>query len=450
MARISTGFLSASNKHRVLGVGFLLLLLFFVWFTYAIFSKKFTDYAEVELQSSKTGLQLPARADVKIRGAIVGEVLETEVAGDSGERVNLTLGLFPDELETIPSNVSARILPKTLFGEKYVALQIPAEPAEEDISAGDVIKESQVAIEVERVLNDLYPLLRTVQPAELNYTLNALSTALEGRGEEIGENFVILNDYLKRTNPQIPDLVEDLRLLSEVSDVYRSVVPEVARTLRNSVFTGNTFIEKEEKIQALFADVAGFSNTSRDFLEQNGDNIIRLSRIGQQVLPVFEKYSPIYPCLLQGIVGAIPRQAESFRNFTLHINLEIIERQPRGFTPGDDPRYGDRRGPMSTSMCRAAANDVYGQNNVPPPSFTPNINDGVDTPTGKPGQRRAAPGFALPGSVDLTSGHAGTAAERSLVRSIAGPVMGVPASEVPDVSTLLFGPLARGTEVSLR
>jgi ABC-type transporter Mla subunit MlaD len=40
-----------------------------------------------------------------------------------------------------------------------------------------------VATEVEEVLSDLYPLLRTVQPAEINSTLNALATALEGRGE---------------------------------------------------------------------------------------------------------------------------------------------------------------------------------------------------------------------------------------------------------------------------
>ena len=62
------------------------------------------------------------------------------------------------------------------------------------------------------MLNDLYPLLRTVQPAELNKTLNALATALEGRGEQLGENLETLDGYLKRLNPQIPALVEDLRL----------------------------------------------------------------------------------------------------------------------------------------------------------------------------------------------------------------------------------------------
>ena len=69
-----------------------------------------------------------------------------------------------------------------------------------------------VSTEVEKVLSDLYPLLRTVEPAELNMTLNALATALEGRGDQIGENLETVDSYLKRLNPQIPALVEDLRL----------------------------------------------------------------------------------------------------------------------------------------------------------------------------------------------------------------------------------------------
>ena len=44
------------------------LVLAGVYLTYAIFTKKFVDYDEVKLKTSKIGLQLPERADVKIRG----------------------------------------------------------------------------------------------------------------------------------------------------------------------------------------------------------------------------------------------------------------------------------------------------------------------------------------------------------------------------------------------
>ncbi|HET9858398.1 MAG TPA: MCE family protein [Nocardioidaceae bacterium] len=437
MNRTSKGYRTAiAIEHRMFGVAFLALLVFFGWLTYAIFNKQFTDYVKVDLLASKTGLQLPDNADVKIRGVLVGTVRAREVTDDG---VRLSVGLDPDMVGLIPAGVTARIIPKTLFGEKYVALQVPAAGADTHIEAGDVIEQGEVAIEVEQVLNDFYPLLRAVQPAEINYTLTAVSTALEGRGEEIGANLAVLDDYLKQVNPQIPALVEDLRLLSEVSDTYRQVLPEVARFLRNSVTTGNTFVAKEQKIQALFADVAGFSATSRDFLQQHGDNIIRLGELGQAQLPTFAKYSPEYPCLLEGIVGAAGPQAEAFRGYTLHINLEVLPNQPRGYTPADDPVYGDKRGPN----CLDLPADPYSQANLPPVSIVPDLVDGVDEPTGK---LRPSP----TAGVDLTSGFAGTAAERRLVNTIAAPVMGVPVDQVPDIGSLLFGPLARGTEVTLR
>jgi phospholipid/cholesterol/gamma-HCH transport system substrate-binding protein len=420
-------------------VAFLALLLLAVWFTYAVFNKSFTDYDEVTLRASKTGLQLPDRADVKLRGVIVGEVIDTRTTADG---VDLTLGLYPSRREVVPAGVTAEIIPKTLFGEKYVALQTREGAGDEPIRAGDVIEEAAHAIEVERVLNDIYPLLRAVQPAEINYTLTAMATALEGRGEAIGENFAVLNDYLQRTNPQIPALVEDLRLLSEVSDVYRAALPEVARLLRNSVTSGNTFIEKEQKIQALFADVATFSSTSKDFLEANGDNIIRLGELGARQLPLYAKYAPQYPCLFYGIVKAAPRQAETFRGYTLHINLETLPKQPRGYGPQDDAVYGDKRGPIDEEKCwKGYREEAWNQDNLPPQSLVPDIVDGVDEPTGK---QRPAP------MIDLSSGFAGTSAERGVVNSVAAPVLGVPVDSVPDVASLLFGPLARGMEVELR
>jgi phospholipid/cholesterol/gamma-HCH transport system substrate-binding protein len=427
--------LLAKGGPRVLGVAFLALVLLFVWATTAVFTKKFVDYVPVTLETSKIGLQLPALADVKIRGVLVGDVRDISSTGDGAR---LSLAIFPDQAGIIPANATARIVPKTLFGEKYVDLQVPDAPSSESIKAGDVITESAVAIEVEKLLSDLYPLLRTVQPAEINYTLTALATALEGRGDDIGKNLVILDDYLKRTNPKIPLLVDDLTKLGQVSEEYRQVVPELANLLRNSVTTGHTFVEKEAKIQALFSDVASFSSTSKDFLEQNGDNIIRLSQQGQRQLPLFAKYSSEYPCLLQSMVNWSPSMENAYRGYGLHITLETIPQQPRGYDVRDDPQYADRRGPIAESSCRAASR--YSQKNLPGTRYAPPLNDGVDYPLGK----RVAPGF------DLTSGFAGTMAERSVVNAIAASAMGVSTDEVPDVATLLFGPLARGTEVNVR
>jgi phospholipid/cholesterol/gamma-HCH transport system substrate-binding protein len=437
--------------HKVLGVIFLCLLLLGGYLTYAIFTKKFADYDEVTLQTSKIGLQLPERADVKVRGVIVGEVLDFVPSSDGAE---LTLGIYPGEIDTIPADVTGSIVPKTLFGEKYVSLVVPESGGgEASLAPGANIARTDVSIEVEEVLSDLYPLLRTVQPAELNMTLNALATALEGRGNELGENLETLDSYLKRLNPQIPQLIDDLRLTAKVSDTYSDVMPEIAEILRNTITTTGTLEDRDSKVRALYQDVAAFSNTSRDFLDANGDNLIRLSELGREQLRVFAKYAPGYPCLLKGIENAAPLQAESFRGFTLHIVLETLPNQPRGYTAADIPRYGEDRGPS----CLNLPNPPWSQSN--PVRHQPDFDDGVDEPTGK-GTSRVAPQYRqdtgnrademVPGRYPLGAGYAGTPSESALLKSILGPAMGVTSDEVSDLGVLLVGPMARGAEVSLR
>ncbi|QBR92429.1 MCE family protein [Nocardioides euryhalodurans] len=422
--------------HKALGVIFLCLLLLGVWLTYAIFSKKFADYDEVSLQTSKIGLQLPQRADVKVRGVIVGEVLEFE---SDAEGAVLTLGLYPGEIDTIPADVTGSIVPKTLFGEKYVSLEIPegSQTGDAPLEVGQTIERTDVSIEVEKVLSDLYPLLRTVQPAELNMTLNAIATALEGRGERLGENLETLDAYLKRLNPQVPQIIDDLRLTAQVSDTYADVMPQIARILRNTITTTGTLEDRDAKVRALYTDVAAFASTSRDFLDTNGDNLIRLGDVSAQQLRLLARYAPEYPCLLEGIVNAGVRQAEAFRGFTLHIVLETLPNQPRGYNASDTPRFGDTRGPT----CLHLPNPPFDQEN--PVRTQPDFDDGVDEPTGK-GTSRVAPSWGS------GAGFEGSTAEEQMLKSLLAPGLGVTADDVPDLGVLLVGPMARGAEVSLR
>ncbi|MDN4171653.1 MCE family protein [Nocardioides sp. SOB77] len=424
---------------KLLGAVFLALVVASVYLTYAVFTKQFATYDEVTVTTTKVGLQLPERADVKIRGVIVGEVIDRRAVNDDGD-AELTLGLFPDQRGTIPADVTARILPKTLFGEKYVALQIPEDPSEEAIEPGARITQTRVSIEVEKVLADLYPLLQTLQPVQLNNTLTAVSTALEGRGEELGENLETLDGYLQRMNPQIPLLVDDLTLAARTSDVYRDILPEVAQILRDQIVTTGTLEGREAKLRALFADVSTFSDFTRGFLARNESELVQVGRLSVPQLQTLAKYSPEFPCLAGGIVGAGAKQAEAFRGFTLHINLELIPNQPRRYTEADKPRYGENRDPY----CGTLPNSPYNQQN---PFDQPAFDDGVDSPTGK-GTERVAPGFGR--QVVDPGQYVGSPAEAGLFKTLLAPVLGVSEQDVPDLGVLLVGPMARGAEVSLR
>ena len=59
-------------------------------------------------------------------------------------------------------------------------------------------------------------------------------------------------------------------------------MPQVAQILRNTIKTTSTLEGREDKLHALFNDVAAFSDTSQDFLDDNGDNLIRLGQVSAQ------------------------------------------------------------------------------------------------------------------------------------------------------------------------
>ncbi|MCW2866333.1 MAG: hypothetical protein JWR20_521 [Marmoricola sp.] len=435
-------------NHRFLGAVFLGLLALAVWLTAGAFGQKFTSFDTVSAKSSNAGLQLPARADVKVRGMIVGQV--TKVSS-SGGGAKLQLGISPDKIGEIPKNVTASILPKTLFGEKYVALNIPSQPSSRALRSGDSIGQTKLPTEVEAVLNDLYPLLRTVQPAELNYTLNALADALEGRGTKIGQTIVTLDSYLRRMNPQVPALIQDIKLLASVTGTYADVTPELAATLRNLTKTGNTLREKEQKLNSFLKDLTAFSDTTTGFLNDNGNNIIRLGQLSEPIVALLRRYAPEYPCLLEGIVKQAPRLGDTFRGFIFHINLQLLPQQPRSYTAADRPVYGADNGPNCAFLP-----------NPPVPYYPrggnfPNLNDGANG-LGKGDNQRTATGFGVRGgtigangrSTGLTVGTSGTASQKAMINSLLAPSMGVPVDQVSDVASLLYAPAFAGTEVSVR
>ncbi|PVG81246.1 virulence factor Mce [Nocardioides gansuensis] len=421
-------------RHKLLGAVFLALMLFGIWVSYGVFTKQFADYDTVRLQTSKIGLQLPDRADVKIRGVIVGEVTEIQATQDGAL---LELGLFQDRVAAVPENVSGSIVPKTLFGEKYVSLVVPEGDLGDPIEVGATIPRTQVSTEVEQVLSDLYPLLRAVQPAQLRQTLDAISTALEGRGEELGANLETLDSYLKRFNPQLPALIEDLRLAAQFSDIYADVLPEVATILRNTITTTQTLEGREAKLKALFTDVSELSGTAERFLDNNGENMVRLGELSRQQFRLLARYAPEFPCLAGGLVNAGKREAEAFRGFMLHIVLETLPNQPRGYGPQDTPVFGDTRGPY----CGRLPMPPWSQENRV--RHQPDVVDGVDEPTGK-GTSRVATGWGT------GAGWAGSPDETALLKGLLGPTLGTAAEDVEDLGPLLIGPMARGAEVSYR
>ncbi|VVJ16826.1 MCE-family protein MceA [Amycolatopsis camponoti] len=431
-------------RYQVLGLAFLLVAALFIAFTLAVYNKAFTPVTLVKLETDHVGSQLRTGGDVKVRGMLVGEVRSVLAKGDHAE---LELALDPDKTHVIPRNVSARLLPKTLFGERYVSLQLPGS-SQGPIKAGDVIPQdrSSTAIELQKVLDDVMPLLQAVQPEKLSSTLTAVSTALEGRGKQLGQTLVQLSDYLGKLNPSLPDVKADITGLANVANTYDKAAPDLLQALSDLTTTSRTIVDQRAQLSDLYATVTAASVDLTSFLQVNKDNLIRLTTAVQPTLDVLAKYAPEYPCLLEQLAGEVGPAELAFGKGTAHpevsrVTIEFAASRGK-YLPGvDEPKYEDKRGPR-----------CYPQ--VPKPGVWPQyppdgaIKDGSSKPAPpkSPSGELPAGGGAVGGDGSIV----GSAYESELIALLASPALGTSPGDVPGWAGLLVGPLYRGAEVELK
>jgi phospholipid/cholesterol/gamma-HCH transport system substrate-binding protein len=414
---------------RLRGLAFVVFLAGLLVLSILAYRKTFTPVTWVTLHTDHTGMQLGNNADVKVRGVVVGEV--REITAD-GAGASLRLALDPALTARIPANVNARLVPKTLFGEKYVDL-VPPSPATAApvpaLRSGAVISQdrSQTALELERILDRTLPLLQAIQPDKLATVLGALSYALEGRGERTGGDLVALDTILKQLNAEMPTIAEDVRRLTQVLDTYNGAASDLLAILRDATVTANTVTDQRAQLAGLLADTTDLADTTRIFLDRHDDRLIQLGQVSRPVLELLAAYSPEYPCLLQGVVALQPQADGVFASGRMHITLEVTKDNGKYVAGRDDPVYGARNGPN----CRGLPSP-----GVPAPEVP--INDGYDHRSG---------GSA---AVQAAMGYAGTAEESGVIKPLVAAATGTPASEVPDVAVLLWGPLLRGAVVNAK
>lgn len=441
--------MSASIKNKLLGLLFVVVLVGGVALTIAIYDKRFVSTVPVVLRADSVGNQLMLDSDVKIRGVLVGRVSKIANVDQGAE---LTLDLMPGAVSNIPADVSARFLPKTLFGEKYVALVVPdgVDPtsAARTIAQGDTITQDRSAetIEINRVLDDLLPLLKAVPPQDLSATLGALSTALDGRGEQLGKNLSQLNSYVTALNTQLPALQSDISGLADFGDTYTKAAPDLLSALSTLTTTTRTVVEQQDQLRLWTSTLISASSDLSGFLEANGNNIISLSNNSRSTLELLAKYSPEIPCTAQNFTDFIPRIDQALgkdtNNPALRLTIEIVRDRGK-YVPGrDDPQLNDTRGPI----CYPKVDPAVG--NFPQYPFG-TLGDGAYAP---PSTNANYQGSTLPAAAGASAdlGIAGSTSEQGLVSTIIGQANGVDPSAVPGWSALVAAPAMRGGQVTVK
>lgn len=401
---------AGTARRRTAGVVFLLVPALLAWLAVAVYDKTFTDSETVTVETGSVGNEMHPNADVKLRGVVVGRVASI---GADGDGARLTLAIDPGELHRIPAGVTAQMLPTTLFGERFVALVPPAGDTGTgpSLAAHATITQdrSSDAIELEQVLDNVMPLLTAVQPEKLAATLNAVATALDGRGTQLGTTLVQLDRYLTKLNPQLPVLNDDIKQLVTVSHIYDAAAPDIVQALTDFTRTSGTIAEQRAGLSSAYGATTTTAQDLTTWLRQNKDNIIRLSADSRGTLGLLARYAPSFPCTLRTLAAFVPVMDKALGKGTnepgLHVDVTTVPSRGK-YTPGKDtPVYGASGGPQC---------------------------------------------YPVPYTGRGTTPLANSPQENELVNELLAPGMNGDPGSLPDWSSMLTGPVYRGAEVTVK
>lgn len=460
-------------KRRLQGVAFLVVVAALLGFTVAIYNKALpwqsTD--KVILEADRVGNQLVVPADVKLDGVLVGRVSGVST---SGSIARLTLQISKSRIDQIPANVVARILPKTLFGEKYVDLVIPpGTPATgPHLKPGDVIQQdrSTTAIELQTVFNDLVPVLRALKPAQLSIALSNIASAVRTRGDALGHNLELIDQYFSQFNKDLPNFNHDISALANLASNYADATPDLLAMLRNFSVNAKTVTEKKDTYAQFLTGTSDFANTASHVFGQNSDRLIQLAQVSKPVLDLYSKFSVVLECLPNGLsIYDRTRLEQAFgQGPYLHITLTPVG--DRGtYSAAERPKKSDltsitlppncfglphgKQGlhPQYARYPGATPSDNYACAGYTAPPTCPAAPPPGSAATNRKSSSKTKAGKSLTTLPSVnTNGTVGSAAEQNFIQQLLTPLVGSGGKNVPaGLADLLVGPMLRGMAVSI-
>ena len=294
-----------ARSYRRLIVGFVsfLVMVGIVVAAAAQFRGDFTETASITVMADRAGLLMSPGARVKLHGAQIGSVAAVRETPDG--RAELQLAIDPTRLQLMPDNTLVQIGSATVFGAKSVEFETPANPSTTPLRAGQVLDSQHVTVEVNTIFEQLNSVLSHIDPAKLNETLGAVSTAFGDRGETFGRSLTDLNSFLAKFEPSLPQLSGDLQTLPDVANAYADAAPDLLGVIRNATRISSTLVDEQSSLDRFLVSSIGLADIGSDVLGTNTDSLANLMHLLVPTTDLTNEYHEALNCSLNGLVDAV-------------------------------------------------------------------------------------------------------------------------------------------------
>jgi phospholipid/cholesterol/gamma-HCH transport system substrate-binding protein len=338
----------------VAGVGLLVACALLLALIYAQFRGDFTHKTKLTMLAVRAGLVMDQGSKVTYNGVSIGRVAGiSEIEHHGKPAAEFTLDVDPKYVDLIPVNVIAKVQATTVFGNKYVSLTSPKEPAPQRITSDNVIDATSITTEFNTVFQTLVELSESVDPVKVNLTLSAAAQALTGLGDKFGQSIVNGNKILDHVNPQMPTIRHDIQQLAALGDVYAHAAPDLFDALNNAVTTARTLNRHQAELDAALLAAIGFANTGDDIFTRSRPYLERLVADLLPTAHLLDTYSPEVFCTIRNFADLAPRVAvlESGNHYAAQLGVAIAGTENPYVYPDNLPRINARGGPGGAPGC---------------------------------------------------------------------------------------------------
>jgi phospholipid/cholesterol/gamma-HCH transport system substrate-binding protein len=276
-----------------------------------------------ELSASFTDATGLLRGDVvKAAGVTVGRVESISIDNGIAE---VTMSI--DEENVLPNNLGAEIRYRNLVGQRMVTL-VPASGIEAtgDLSDGDEIslERTRPAFDLSVLFNGLRPLIRSTDPNDINLVARELTTALEGRGDDVESFLRNVTDLSEMVASKDAELGELLDGVNVVTEDLADRDAQLQRTLASfSNFLGDLDRSRRDLDVALRTLDDAAADINR-FVKENDENITgSLDSLAIVLDAVNDRRED-----LRGAIAGLPAMLEAIQRVTAYgewQNVHLID-----------------------------------------------------------------------------------------------------------------------------
>ncbi|CAN5257615.1 MCE family protein [soil metagenome] len=258
----------------------------------------YTSSVPLTVLSQRAGLVMNPDAKVKLLGVPVGRVTSIETLANG--QAALHLEMDPSQLAEIPANVQINIASTTVFGAKSIDMVPPENPSSQTLKSGQVLNADHVTVEMNTVFEQLTTVLAKVQPAKLNATLGAISQALNGRGEKLGQTLSDLDRLFIKLDPSLPNLSHDLEVAPTVLNTYADAAPDLVTTADNAVQISKVLVDEQSNLDAILVSSIGLADVGNDVLGSNRQPLTDMLHLLLPTTGLLDEYNKALTCALAG------------------------------------------------------------------------------------------------------------------------------------------------------